>query len=86
MRIANRAGRLVLVADGRCTDVARASNGRFGPGPHSAYDQWDELRSWAATAAPDPDAPAFDERDLLAPAPEPRQVFGTMRHRLVAHK
>lgn len=73
MKLANLAGRLALVVDGGAIDVHAASAGRFGPDPASAYEVWDDLVAWAADAAGDP-AP-FDETDLGAPSPAPRQVF-----------
>lgn len=76
MRIANLAGRFVLVtADGaRALDVERASAGRFGPDVQAIYDQWADFRSWAAGAELS-DAEPFDLADLGAPAPTPRQVL-----------
>ena len=77
MKIANHAGRLSLVVDGGVVDVHDASGGRFGPDPAAAYDLWDDLVSWAATATATDDAPvrALDEAQLGAPSPLPRQVF-----------
>jgi len=73
VKLANLAGRLALVVDGGAIDVHDASDGRFGPDPATVYGQWAELAAWAegasGTAAP------FDEADLGAPSPEPRQVF-----------
>ncbi|GAA5040669.1 2-keto-4-pentenoate hydratase/2-oxohepta-3-ene-1,7-dioic acid hydratase in catechol pathway [Thermocatellispora tengchongensis] len=73
MRIANDAGRLVLVRDGGGLDVEKASLGLFGPDPQDVYDRWAEFRAWAATAEGEvrPLAP----ETLQAPAPRPRQVF-----------
>ncbi|WP_426574908.1 fumarylacetoacetate hydrolase family protein [Aquihabitans sp. McL0605] len=73
MKLANHGGRLALVVDGGCIDVADASAGRFGPDPASAYADWDALDEWAATATGD--VKPLDERSLGAPSPEPRQVF-----------
>ena len=73
MKIANHHGRLVLVVDGGVLDVHAASAGRFGPDPAAAYEQWDELRAWAAGASGEPEP--LDESALGAPSPEPRQVF-----------
>ena len=74
MKLANLAGRLALVLDGGAVDVHTASDGRFGPDPASAYAAWDDLRAWAATVD-GATAQPFDEADLGAPSPEPRQVF-----------
>ncbi|MEU9840498.1 fumarylacetoacetate hydrolase family protein [Actinomadura sp. NPDC048032] len=75
MRIANHAGRAVLVvADGKAADVATASDGRFGPDPQSLYDHWDAFTAWAATAAPVPDV-EIDAARLGPPSPAPSQVI-----------
>lgn len=73
MRIANDAGRLVLVREGGGLDVEKASLGLFGPDPQDVYERWAEFRTWAATAEGEirPLAP----ETLRAPAPRPRQVF-----------
>lgn len=73
MKLANLAGRLALIVDGGAIDVHDASGGRFGPAPATAFAQWDDLAAWAATATGTPTP--FDEADLGAPSPEPRQVF-----------
>ncbi|MFC4945142.1 fumarylacetoacetate hydrolase family protein [Pseudonocardia sp. GCM10023141] len=77
MRIANLAGRLVLVdATGTsAVDVATASTGRFDPHPQAAYARWDELAAFAATLDPAADGKPFAVADLAAPVPAPRQVF-----------
>ncbi|QYG92476.1 fumarylacetoacetate hydrolase family protein [Iamia sp. SCSIO 61187] len=73
MKIAQHDGRLVLVLDGGVADVATASDGRFGPDPTAAYDDWDAFASWAAGVT-DPTGP-LDEARLQNPVPRPRQVF-----------
>jgi 2,4-didehydro-3-deoxy-L-rhamnonate hydrolase len=75
MRIANLAGRLVLLTDAGAVNVQRASAGRFAAAPQAVYERWDEFRAWARTA-PTGEAESFDEADVRAPAPAPRQVFG----------
>jgi 2-keto-4-pentenoate hydratase/2-oxohepta-3-ene-1,7-dioic acid hydratase in catechol pathway len=81
VKLANHAGRLVLVVDGGdVVDVHDASGGRFGPDPAGAYDRWDDLRAWAADADAEAGATAaapkpLDETVLGAPSPTPRQVF-----------
>jgi 2-keto-4-pentenoate hydratase/2-oxohepta-3-ene-1,7-dioic acid hydratase in catechol pathway len=78
MKIANRQGRAVLVVDGGAIDIHDASDGRFGPDPASLYEQWNELRSWAASAmgaVTELDATTFEDAGLGAPSPNPRQVF-----------
>lgn len=74
MRVGNRAGRLVLVRNGRAVDVERASAGRFGPDPQAVYEHWTDFRAWASGAVL-PDGEAFDASELGAPVPAPRQVF-----------
>ncbi|QKW33430.1 fumarylacetoacetate hydrolase family protein [Actinomadura sp. NAK00032] len=74
MRLANHAGRAVLVvSDGKTADIETASAGRFGPDPQSLYDRWDEFTAWAATATPAPDV-EIDRLHLGSPAPTPSQV------------
>ena len=74
MRIANHAGRAVLVvSDGKAADIATASAGRFGPDPQSIYDNWDAFTAWAATATPAPDV-EIDRPRLGSPSPTPSQV------------
>src|ERR1700733_4202253 len=76
MRIANLAGRLVLVThDGTAAlDVERASQGRFAADPQAVYERWAEFTAWAA-GADLAAAAAFTAADLGAPAPAPRQVL-----------
>lgn len=74
MRVANVAGRLALVSEGRAVDVEKVSEGRFGPDPQSVYGQWGAFCDWAA----DVDLPEGEEiglAELGPPAPAPRQVF-----------
>ncbi len=74
MKIANHDNRLVLVLDEGIVDVAEASDGRFGPDPMSAFDDWPAFSGWAAGehAVTGP----LDESLLGCPTPMPRQVFG----------
>ena len=74
MRLANLAGRAVLLRDGKALDVERASGGRFGPDPMSPWQDWAAFRDWAADADYSA-AEEYDEADLGAPVPAPRQVF-----------
>lgn len=74
MRVANVAGRLAIVGEGRAFDVEKASEGRFGPDPQSVYEQWDAFCDWMPTA----DLTGGEDIDLAElgpPAPAPRQVF-----------
>jgi 2-keto-4-pentenoate hydratase/2-oxohepta-3-ene-1,7-dioic acid hydratase in catechol pathway len=75
MRIANHAGRAVLVlSDDKGADIATASEGRFGPAPQSVYDNWDAFTAWAATTSPAPDVD-IDQTRLASPSPAPSQVI-----------
>jgi 2,4-diketo-3-deoxy-L-fuconate hydrolase len=74
MRIANLGGRAVLVAGTSALDIAEASGGTFGPAPLSIYEQWDAFREWAKDADLSTATP-FSPDDLLAPVPNPRQIF-----------
>lgn len=78
MRIANIRGRLNLVAGSVAVDVETASGGAFGADPAAVYARWAEFTAWATAyaVADDPQATAYDERDLGAPSPGARQVFG----------
>ena len=79
MRVANLAGRAVLVTEGGAIDVAAASDGRFGPDPQSLFDDWAAFVEWESTAegadAGASAAVAFEVTELGAPVPRPRQVF-----------
>jgi 2-keto-4-pentenoate hydratase/2-oxohepta-3-ene-1,7-dioic acid hydratase in catechol pathway len=76
MRIANLAGRLVLLTPGGAVDVERASGQRFSADPHAVYARWDEFTAWAADLPAPFDAETFEEADLRAPSPTPAQIFG----------
>jgi 2,4-didehydro-3-deoxy-L-rhamnonate hydrolase len=80
VRIANLAGRLVLITpDGTgALDVERASPGRFAADPQAVYERWAEFTAWAADAGLAATGTAtvpFAAADLGAPAPAPRQVL-----------
>lgn len=76
MRLANQGGRAVLVVPEGVADVARASDGRFGPDPMAALAEWDALWSWAGgRAAAAVDAP-LDPSRLGPPVTRPAKVFG----------
>jgi 2-keto-4-pentenoate hydratase/2-oxohepta-3-ene-1,7-dioic acid hydratase in catechol pathway len=74
MRIANLAGRLVIVTDGGAIDVEKASGGLFPPDPQAIYSRWTEFRDWADQTE-HTSANAFDRASLGSPAPAPRQLF-----------
>jgi 2,4-didehydro-3-deoxy-L-rhamnonate hydrolase len=75
MRIGNLAGRSAIITDSGAIDVEEVSGGRFSADPQAVYDDWDKFVSWAAQA-PSNSAQAYDDKQLLAPVPRPRQVFG----------
>lgn len=77
MRIANLQGRSTLLSGSTGLDVERASGGRFGADPQTPWSDWAGFMAWASTVdvAGHADAQPFDERDLLAPVPNPSQVF-----------
>jgi 2-keto-4-pentenoate hydratase/2-oxohepta-3-ene-1,7-dioic acid hydratase in catechol pathway len=74
VRIANLAGRLVLVDGERALDVEHASDGRFSSDPQAVYERWDAFTAWAE-GVDLRDAAPFSTDDLLAPTPAPRQIF-----------
>jgi 2,4-didehydro-3-deoxy-L-rhamnonate hydrolase len=77
MRLANLAGRLVIVVDDQAlqaVDVEKASGGRFSCDPQAIFEVWDDFRGWASTARLD-DKLTFRLEDLAAPVPAPAQVF-----------
>ena len=78
MKIANLAGRAVLVTDAGALDVAEASGGRFGPDPQALFEDWAAFAQWASSEGADAAAEAsvaFEASALGAPVPRPRQVF-----------
>jgi len=74
MRIANLNGRASLVTEGGAVDIARASDGGFGPDPMDIYERWGDFVVWAASATV-PAAVPFDPADLDIPVPRPPQVL-----------
>lgn len=78
MRIAEVGGRLSLVDGSTAVDVEQASGGTFSAAAAAVYPRWAEFTAWAnaVVVAGHPLATAFHERDLGAPSPGARQVFG----------
>jgi len=74
MRLGNLGGRAVLVHDGRALDIEKASGGTFSSRTADVLDRWSEFAAWGASADY-ADAVTFDEQDLGAPVPEPKQIF-----------
>jgi 2,4-diketo-3-deoxy-L-fuconate hydrolase len=73
MRIANQAGRAVLVLGTEVADIALASGGRFGPDLMGIYEHWDDVVAFARTVTTA--TGALVESELGCPVPMPRQVF-----------
>ncbi|MEJ3406082.1 fumarylacetoacetate hydrolase family protein [Rathayibacter sp. YIM 133350] len=78
MRIANSAGRLVLVDQDRILDVEAASEGRFAADPALVFSRWREFEEWAASidVGAHADAAPAEIGAFGAPSPRPRQVVG----------
>ena len=74
MRVARVSGRLSLLVGNGAVDVHAASDGRFPADPDAVFDQWDELRDWAA-ARGDHGAEPYSRDQLGAPVLNPKQVF-----------
>ncbi|MGH9270077.1 MAG: fumarylacetoacetate hydrolase family protein [Ilumatobacteraceae bacterium] len=73
MKLANVAGRAVLILGDEFADVAEVSDGRFGPGPTAVYDDWTAFRAFAATVTTG--TGPLVANALGCPVPTPRQVF-----------
>ncbi|MCG3751861.1 fumarylacetoacetate hydrolase family protein [Amycolatopsis sp. Poz14] len=72
MKLANVDGRAVLLtAEDKGIDVAKASGGLFGLG--SLYRNWTEFQAWAEKVTAEPDV-VFARTQLGPPSPEPRQI------------
>lgn len=74
MKIANLAGRAVLLTDAGAIDVASASKDRFGPDPMGIYREWDAFVAWVS-AIDTPVGIDFAVDDLGPAVPAPSQVF-----------
>jgi 2,4-diketo-3-deoxy-L-fuconate hydrolase len=75
MRVANLAGRAVVLVDGGAVDVEELTAGAYGPDTRSLFEDWDGFLA-AASSTNGEVAPApYQLADLGAPVPEPRQVF-----------
>lgn len=72
MRVANLAGRAVLVVGDRALDIAEAS--RFSSDVNEIVANWDAVADWARDADTAGAVP-FDPAHLDAALPRPRQVF-----------
>lgn len=74
MRIANLSGRLVVLTKHGAVDVHNYSKGTFPADPAAIYPDWERFLAWARALDGDLGEP-FDEAQLRAPSPRPRQVF-----------
>jgi len=74
MRVANLAGRLVLIGKDVAVDVETASHGEFSSDPQGIYERWDPFVTWASNADLS-GGTSFDPADLGSPVPAPRQVL-----------
>jgi len=54
MRIANLAGRAVLLVGDGAVDIHKAEPGAVQPGSAGLYDRWEEVRAWRTEAEPEP--------------------------------
>jgi 2,4-didehydro-3-deoxy-L-rhamnonate hydrolase len=75
MRLANLNGRAVIVTDDGVVDVAKASGGAFSASLPSLYTDWARFMKSAAKLDLSFAQP-YDQTNLGAPSPQPRQVFG----------
>jgi 2,4-didehydro-3-deoxy-L-rhamnonate hydrolase len=81
MRIANYAGRAIIVTDDGVVDIGKASGGSLPSDPDQVIVQLDDVRTWYRAAHPEVD-PCITATDLLAdltllgpPSVAPRQIF-----------
>lgn len=77
MRVANLAGRMVILGPSTAVDVAVASGGRYGPEPRAVWNNWAAFFAWASELdlSSAPGQVSYDEANLDAPSPSPSQVF-----------
>jgi 2-keto-4-pentenoate hydratase/2-oxohepta-3-ene-1,7-dioic acid hydratase in catechol pathway len=77
MRIMNAGDRLMLLTPGGLVDVAKLSQGVFGPDIQAVYDQWPQFTTWARQHAAHGASVGLPEAGVTigAPSPRPRQVF-----------
>ncbi|ROO86813.1 2-keto-4-pentenoate hydratase/2-oxohepta-3-ene-1,7-dioic acid hydratase in catechol pathway [Actinocorallia herbida] len=73
MRIANLAGRAVLLTGDGAVDVHKASGGVLGPDPQALFERWEE--ALPVLAALEGEAVPYADDDLRPPVPRPSQVF-----------
>lgn len=76
MRLANHAGRAVLLTREGAIDLERASGGRLPSDPMRAIAAWEGVREFAAGHGGAATEPLPAEAELGPPVPAPRSVFG----------
>jgi len=74
VRIANLAGRLVVLVGDTAVDVEKASGGEFTAEPQAIYGRWNDFTGWMSSAQL-PAGDTFALTDLGSPAPSPQQVL-----------
>ncbi len=77
MQVTNCAGRrAVRTGHDALIDAAVGSQGRFGPDPQGAFDDWPPFRAWAGSLADEHSAAGLVGSEVLGPpVPRPAQVF-----------
>lgn len=76
MRLANLAGRAVLLVEGGAVDIERLTGGKFGPSARSVLDNWEAFRAAVSgLSLAEAEVTVYDVGRLGAPVPEPRQIF-----------
>lgn len=78
MRLATVRDRLCLIDERGAVDVENTSNAVFSSDPQAVFGRWAEFVAWVAEAGDQISAAtssSYDEEDLSAPVPSPRQVF-----------
>lgn len=73
MRIANLAGRAVLLTDKGAVDIHKASGGSLSSDPQALFERWPEAS--AVLTELTGEVSPYEESDLLAPVPRPAQLF-----------
>ncbi|MBL7501960.1 fumarylacetoacetate hydrolase family protein [Frankia sp. CNm7] len=73
MRIANLAGRAVLLTGDGAVDIHKASGGALSSDPQALFEGWQD--AWPVLAALTGEASAYEDSDLRAPVPRPGQIF-----------
>jgi len=75
MRVANLAGRLVLIEGELALDVETASGGRLPAEPQRVFEAWPSFLAWAAGQSVMEAGAPFEHEQLGPCVPRPPQVF-----------